>query len=45
MGEFVEIEIRPLLTKVDAEFSFSANKIKLRTLKMANQFSKGSEST
>jgi len=25
----VEIEIRPLLTKIDAEFSFSAIKIKI----------------
>ena len=28
MGEFVEIEIRPLLTKIDAKFSFSAVKLR-----------------
>ena len=32
MGEFVKIEIRPLLTKIDAKFSFSAIKIKISTL-------------
>ena len=31
MGEFVKIEIRPLLTKIDAKFSFSAIKIKIST--------------
>ena len=36
MGEFVKIEIRPLLTKIDAKFSFSAIKIKISALKMAN---------
>ena len=40
IGEFVEIKIRPLWIKMDAEFSFSAIKISdkysLSTLKMAN---------
>ena len=32
IGESVKIELRPLLTKIDAKFSFSAIKIKISTL-------------
>ena len=45
LGEFVEIQIRPLLTKMDAKFSFSAIEIKISTAKMSTYFSKSSKLT